>query len=92
MNENAVTWARHQRLQEIQMWSIIREISLYLCFFSLLCIVIYGNRPSNAFSQVNHLQKYILNSRQTDSDYTKVCSLFGESFRRKNVDLDLYGK
>ncbi|UJR11342.1 hypothetical protein I4U23_015523 [Adineta vaga] len=75
LNESEVNRLRHLRTKEIQMWSVIREVSLYLCFLSLLCVVIYSNRDSNAFLQVNHLRKYFLNSRQIDLDYTKVTTI-----------------
>jgi hypothetical protein len=55
------------------MWSIIREALRYFCFLSLLCVIIYSNQNSNSFLQVKHLQKYFLNSRQMNYDYTKVC-------------------
>ncbi len=67
-----VACARQQRLKELQMWSIIREIFIYSCFLSLLYIVTYSNHQSNSFIQVNHLRKYFLNSRQIDCDYTQV--------------------
>jgi hypothetical protein len=72
LNEAEVTWACYQRLQEISMWLILREIFIYLCFLSILCIITYSNRYSNSFLQVNHLQKYFLNSRQINLDYSKV--------------------
>ncbi|UJR06650.1 hypothetical protein I4U23_010936 [Adineta vaga] len=75
LNETQVTHLRHQRLKELQMWSIIREMLLYLCFLSLLYVIIYSNRDSNAFLQVNHLRKYFLNLRQNDLDYTKVSTI-----------------
>ena len=72
LNKAEVICAREERLKEIKMWSIIREIFIYLCFLSLLYIVTYSNRDSNSFLQVNHLRKYLRNSRQINCDYTKV--------------------
>ncbi len=72
LNKAEVACARQQRLKELKMWSIIREIFIYLCFLSLLYIVTYSNHQSNSTVQVNHLRKYFLNSRQIDCDYTKV--------------------
>jgi hypothetical protein len=54
------------------MWSIIREIFIYLCFLCFLNVITYSNMNSNGFYQVNHLRKFILNKRQIDQDYTKV--------------------
>ncbi|CAF1415456.1 unnamed protein product [Adineta steineri] len=64
-------YARDRRLQEIYMWSIIREIVRYLWFFSLVSLLTYTHRDLNSFNQVDHLQKYLLNSRQvsTIDDY-----------------------
>jgi hypothetical protein len=59
-------------MKELKMWSILREVSTYLCFLSLLYFVIYSNINPNRFYEVNHLQKFILNSREIDRDYTKV--------------------
>ncbi|UJR19272.1 hypothetical protein I4U23_022401 [Adineta vaga] len=68
---NEVIHLRQQRLQETQMWSVIQEIMLYICFLCVLFVVIY----SNSFYQVDHLRKYFLNSRQIDFDYTKVSTI-----------------
>jgi hypothetical protein len=70
-----VACARQERLREVQMWSIIQEALRYICFLSILCIIIYSNQNSNSFLQVKHLQKYFLNSKQINYDYTKVCFL-----------------
>ncbi len=75
LNKAEVACAREQRLKEIQMWSVIREIFIYFCFLSLLYIVTYSKRQSNSFLPVNHLRKYFLNSRQINYNYTEVnCS------------------
>lgn len=63
---------REKRLKEIEMWSIIREVVIYFVFLLLLFVVVYSNRDSNAFVQVNHLRKYFLNVRQDDLDFTRV--------------------
>jgi hypothetical protein len=72
LNEAEINCARQQRLKELHMWSLIGEILIYFCFFSLLCVIAYSNRDDNTFLQVNHLRKFFLNSRQIDNDYTKV--------------------
>ena len=72
LDQDEIVWARDQRLKELQMWSIIREIFTYLTFLSLLYFITYSNVNSNSFYQVNHLRKFFLNSRQIDNDYTKV--------------------
>ncbi|CAF3684254.1 unnamed protein product [Adineta steineri] len=70
LNQDEIISARDRRLKEVYMWSILREIFIYICFLSLLCIITYSNRHSNAFLQVNHLRKYFLNS-----DYTKISTI-----------------
>jgi hypothetical protein len=72
LNKGELTWLRDERVKELKMWSIIREIFTYFCFLSLLYAVTYSNINPNQFNQVNHLRKFILNSRQIDQDYTKV--------------------
>ncbi|CAF4320428.1 unnamed protein product, partial [Adineta steineri] len=70
LNQDEIISARDRRLKEVYMWSILREIFIYICFLSLLCIVTYSNRHPNAFLQVNHLRKYFLNS-----DYKKISTI-----------------
>ncbi len=77
LNEAELVCARYHRLKQIHMWSIIREIFLYLCFLSLLSVIVYSNRDFNSYLQVKHLRKYFLNSRQMDNDYSKVCNFYG---------------
>jgi hypothetical protein len=72
LSNNELIVLRDQRLKELKMWSIIREILSYLCFLCFLNVVIYSNVNSNGFYQVNRLQKFILDSRQINQDYTQV--------------------
>ena len=65
-------WARDQRLKEMKMWSIIREMLVYLIFLSLLYFVTYSNVNQQSFDQVRHLRQFFLNSRQVDRDFTQV--------------------
>ncbi len=77
LNQAQIALARHQRLKEIQMWSLIREASMYICFLTVLTVLVYSNRRVDSFLQVDHFRKYFLNSRQIGLDYTQVCfSLF----------------
>ncbi|CAF1071686.1 unnamed protein product [Adineta steineri] len=75
LNQSEIAWARTQRLKEIQMWSIIREIITYITFLSLLYIVTYSNMNQNGFYQVNHFRKFFLNTRQNNYDYTKISTV-----------------
>ncbi|CAF1401522.1 unnamed protein product [Adineta steineri] len=75
LNEGELAWARDQRLKEIRMWAIIREIVFYFYFLILIYLMTYINMNSNAFFQVNHLRNYFLNTNQIDSDYTKISTI-----------------
>ena len=65
-------WAREQRLKEMKMWSIIRELVIYLIFLSLLYFVTYSNMNHQSFDQVKHFREFFLNSREIDRDFSKV--------------------
>ncbi|UJR25703.1 hypothetical protein I4U23_007054 [Adineta vaga] len=75
LDDGEVDWARNQRLKEIHMWAIIREVAIYIWFLSLLYIVIYANRNSNSYLPVKHLRSYFFNSRQNNMDYTKISTI-----------------
>jgi hypothetical protein len=72
LNEVEIVYARYQRLKQIHMWTIIQEGFIYLIFLSLILMINYSNQHSNSFLQVNHLKKYLFNSRQSYLDYNKV--------------------
>lgn len=68
-----VVRARQIRLQEIQMWSIIREGVMSVAFLLVLGLLIYSTRDHhNSHLQVDHLRKLFLNHRNHELDYTKV--------------------
>ncbi|CAF4050924.1 unnamed protein product, partial [Adineta steineri] len=72
LNETEINHARNERLKEIHMWSMIKELLLYLCFITVLYTIIYSNRDLNSFLQVNHSRKFFFNSRQINCDYTQT--------------------
>nr|XP_002732126.1 PREDICTED: polycystic kidney disease protein 1-like 2-like [Saccoglossus kowalevskii] len=47
--------ARENRIKEIKMYSIIREIIFYVLFLWILLVISYGNRDSKAFPYMNNL-------------------------------------
>ncbi|UJR16862.1 hypothetical protein I4U23_003760 [Adineta vaga] len=70
LTEGEIAFARERRLKEIQMWSILRELFLYLIFFSSLSVIVYSQSQYNSFLQVDHLQKYFdYNEISTKSAY-----------------------
>jgi len=76
LHQAEVLWARNQRIKEIKMWSIIREILSYFCFLIMIYLVTYSNVNSNSFLQVNHLRQFLLNTKnQIDNDYTKILTI-----------------
>jgi hypothetical protein len=76
LNDAEVAAAREERRKEIQMWALIREASTYVCFLLLLILLIYPNRHGHFHEQVNHLRRYFLNARPSDSAYTQVTVVF----------------
>ncbi|CAF1375842.1 unnamed protein product [Adineta ricciae] len=75
LNEGEIVRLRNERLRQMQMWSVIHEIMLRACFLSVVYVLIYSSRDSNAFHQVHHLRRYFLNPTQADLDYTKISTV-----------------
>ena len=65
--------ARRLRLREVLMWSIVREMLVYLCFVLLLSVIVYSHCDGNASLQSRHLRKYFLRANQTDQHHSQVC-------------------
>ena len=72
LDRDELAMMREQRLNEIRMWSVLREISASLLFLGLLFIVAYAHVNPAASQQVHHLRRFVLNSRSTDSDFGGV--------------------
>ncbi|CAF1272127.1 unnamed protein product [Adineta ricciae] len=75
LNKTEVACAREIRLKEIQMWTIVNEALMYLGFLILLYSLVYSNHFSNSFYQVDHLRKYLTNSRQIDANFSKISTI-----------------
>ncbi len=90
IGEAELVFIRNKRIKELKMWSIIQEMSTYWCFLAVLYPITYSNLNPDGFNQVNHLQKFILNSRQIDLGYTKVCLFFfiSNKLNIKRIDFD----
>jgi hypothetical protein len=63
LNRDEVADARHRRLKDVQMWSIIRETLTYFSFLIFLCVIVYSIRDENTFLQVQHLRNYFSNEK-----------------------------
>ncbi len=81
LNEHEIAYAREQRLKEIQMWSMLQQFVTYFIFLIFVFLVTYSNQEQNSFLQVKHLRKYILNTRQINEDFNKVCHLLRVLFK-----------
>ncbi|CAF1090184.1 unnamed protein product [Adineta ricciae] len=75
LNKTEVACAREIRLKEIQMWAVVNEGLMYLGFLILLYSFAYSNHFSNSFYQVDHLRKYLTNSRQIDANFSKISTV-----------------
>ncbi|CAF1353863.1 unnamed protein product [Adineta ricciae] len=71
LTSNEIACARQIRLRELQMWKIIREIIFYICFLSLLSVIVYSNHNENASFQVQHLRKSFQMKFSTVNEYWK---------------------
>jgi hypothetical protein len=54
LNESQLIYACQKRLKDLQICSIIRELSIYFLFLTLICLITYSNREQNSFLQVQH--------------------------------------
>jgi hypothetical protein len=54
LNESQLIYACQNRLKDLQMHSIIRELSIYLLFLTLIYLITYSNQEQNSFLQVQH--------------------------------------
>lgn len=68
--------ARNHRLKELQMWSLVREMVIQMCFLALLCVSVYSNLNVHRYEQVDHLRKYFLSTQGINVDYTGVSDVF----------------
>jgi polycystin 1L2 len=72
LEDHEINRARRQRLLEIRMWTILREIGTTTCFLALLFVISYTRIPHHAYQQVHHMRHSFLNHRQIDRDLTQV--------------------
>ncbi|UJR12878.1 hypothetical protein I4U23_017052 [Adineta vaga] len=75
LSQNQIEFAREQRLQQLEMFKILKEFFVYFLFALLVFLITYSNQEPNSFLQVQHLQRYFLNRRQTQLDYTKISTI-----------------
>ncbi|WAQ97034.1 PK1L2-like protein, partial [Mya arenaria] len=68
----ALARAREERLKEIQMWAIIREILFYAFFLWILIIVSYRSVSTNSWRYKNTMEKVFIQTNDTKKAFTKV--------------------
>ena len=69
---SAVVLLREQRLREVKMWAMVREVVTYFCFLLLINLLASSRLDTNSFVQVDHLRHLFLNTRQSQCDYTRI--------------------
>jgi hypothetical protein len=79
IDEAKLVFIRNQRIKELKMWSFIRKVSTYGCFLAVLYTITYSNLNPDGFNQVNHLQKFILNTRKIDDYWNWLENSFVEN-------------
>ena len=72
LDPHEVIFLREQRLRDVKMWAMIREVCTYCVCLVLVHLVTSSRLDTNGFTQVNHLQRLFLNTRQSQCDYTQV--------------------
>jgi hypothetical protein len=54
------------------MWKLVRKMFVNIVFVTVLYIVRYTNRDSNAIVQVQHLKYFFLNTYNSTNHFTKI--------------------
>ena len=72
-DEDFLQAARAQRLKEVRMSEIIKEIVAYFLFLMLLMLVAYGNKDPNTYLLRKTLHETFVDLDQTGVDFSDVC-------------------
>ncbi|XP_076459182.1 polycystin-1-like [Babylonia areolata] len=64
--------ARQKRLNEIQMWSIVREVVIYSFFLWILLVISYRQRNSDTFLYKDTMERVFIMNNETDIDFGKI--------------------
>ncbi|CAF4044663.1 unnamed protein product, partial [Rotaria sp. Silwood2] len=75
LTEGELVDARNNRLNEIKMWKIIRELLAYSSFLWILYVVSYSTHDPNAYYLVQHLKKDVLDLNSVTNDFTQIYRL-----------------
>ena len=71
LNDVEVEAARENRLKEIKMWEIIREILAYVLFLFVLYVVSFANLNSYSYNYQKNMQNMFVSSK-LKQDFNKV--------------------
>jgi hypothetical protein len=68
--------ARQVRMNEIKMWSVIREILFYSFFLWILMVISYRNRSQLMYTYKNSMEQVFIVTNNTNHSFMKVNSLY----------------
>ena len=66
--------ARQVRMNEIKMWSVIREILFYSFFLWILMVISYRNRSQLMYTYKNSMEQVFIVTNNTNHSFMKVNS------------------
>jgi len=64
---------RDERLKEIKMWAIIREILFYAFFLCILIVISYRSVSNNSYSYKKTMTQVFIETNDTKKSFDKVC-------------------
>lgn len=68
--------ARQVRMNEIKMWSVVREILFYSFFLWILMVISYRNRSQLMYTYKNSMEQVFIVTNNTNHSFMKVNSRF----------------
>ncbi|KAL8606997.1 hypothetical protein ACOMHN_041386 [Nucella lapillus] len=71
-DRSALEAARQKRLNEIQMWSIVREVVIYSFFLWILLVISYRQRNADTFLYKDTMERVYIKNNETDIDFGKI--------------------
>ncbi|XP_076441454.1 uncharacterized protein LOC143280592 [Babylonia areolata] len=64
--------ARQKRLEELQMWGVLRKLLLYTFFFVVLAVISYRQRSYDAFLYKHSMERVFIHNDDTDISFLQV--------------------
>ncbi|KAL4239265.1 hypothetical protein ACF0H5_000082 [Mactra antiquata] len=72
LDTKALETARKQRLKEIQMWAVIREILFYAFFLWILLVISYRSVNNNSYTYKHNMEKVFIMTNDTNKSFFKI--------------------